>query len=431
MAEARSQHRDFTGTAHLAAVHGVLPSAPDWVMERRAAGLQRLELHGFPGSKDEDWLYTSARPILKVPYTPALGANTAIFGRTFLDPTAPRFVLVDGQVVEGLGRLADGRITAVGLKQAFARGERLEPFLGAAVGDDTIGFDALNTAFLIDGTYVDVPDGCVLDQPLHIVHVHTGDNRLATVRNVVRVGRNAEVTIVEHYLGHGEGLTSAVTEILTGENARVRHAKVQEEHPSAFHVGTIAARLARDARLDSFTYTTGAALSRTDLRVGLDGPGAGCTLDGLYMLRDQQHADLHTEIDHTAPHTTSRELYKGILDDRARGVFTGAITVRPDAQHIDSAQRNNNLLLGERAVANSRPILEIFADDVKCAHGATVGRIDPDARFYLRQRGLDMEQARALLTWAFAGEALASAPEGAVRTALESRVRRWLKMEDR
>lgn len=429
MVEAR--HRDFTGTAHLAAAQGVLPSAPDWVLERRAAGLQRLELHGFPGPKDEDWLYTRARPILSVRYTPAVGAHTAIFGRTFLDPAAPRFVLVDGQVVEGMGRVADGRITAMSLKAALARGERLEPFLGAAVGDDAIGFDALNTAFLLDGTFVDVPDGTVLDQPLHIVHVHTGEDRLATVRNVLRVGRGAQITVVEQYLGHGAGLTSAVTEILTGEDAHVRHIKVQEEHASAFHVGTIAARLARDAQLRSLCYATGGAISRTDVRVALEGPGAGCTLDGLYLFRGEQHGDHHTRVDHAAPHTTSRELYKGIVDDRAHGVFTGSVTVRPDAQHIDSSQRNHNLLLGARAVANSRPILEIHADDVKCAHGATVGRIDPDARFYLQQRGLDDAQAQALLTWAFAAEVLGAVSEGPLRSALDARVRRWLKMEDR
>jgi Fe-S cluster assembly protein SufD len=425
--------RDFTNVDRFVSAHEVLPKAAPWLVERRAAALQRLEQHGFPGSRDEDWKYTNARAILGVPYTPALGAHTSIFGR-FLDPSAPRLVFVDGQLVDAASRLAGGRVVVSSLRQAAAKGTA-EALLGAALGDDPVGFDALNTAFTVDGLFLDVPDGVVVDEALHIVHLHTGDldedarRRMAVVRNVIRVGRGSELQLVEHYLGHGEGLTSAVTEIVAADGAQVSHLRIQDEHPTAFHVGTLAARLARDARLRSMSLTFGAAMSRTDIRVALEGPGAGCTLEGMWLLRGSQHADTHTHVDHVAPHTTSSELYKGIVDDTARGVFTGRVVVRRDAQQIDSVQKNHNLLLGERAVANTRPQLEIHADDVKCGHGATVGRIDPEAEFYLRQRGIGAAETRGLLIWAFANELLGHLPEGAVRSGLEQRVWKWLAGE--
>lgn len=427
MADALLRNRDYTGVQHWVAAHEVLPSAPDWLVERRAAALQRVEQFGFPGTKDEDWKYTRARPILRAPFPPALSARTSFFGRFFLDPAAPRFVLVDGQVVDGIARL--GKITVASLKQAVSKGLGVHRHLGGALGDELLGFDALNTAFLVDGTYFDVPDNEVVEEPIHIVHLHSGEGRMATVRNVVRVGRNAQVTLVEHFLGHGEGFTSAVTEVIAAENAQVRHIRLQEEHVQAFHVGTVAARLARDARFLSHQVNTGGALSRVDVKVALEGPAAHAQLSGLYLLRGEQHADHHLHLDHLAPHTTSKQLFKGIVDDTAHGVFTGKVVVRPHAQHIDSDQRNNNLLLSDRAIANTRPQLEIHADDVKCAHGATVGRLDPDSLFYLRQRGLSEAQTRRLLTWAFANEVLTDLPEDATREALHARVTRWLGMD--
>lgn len=427
MADPALRHRDHTGTDHYVAAHEVLPPAPDWVLAARDRALGRLREHGFPGSKDEDWKYTSAKPILKVPFTPALGARTAIFGR-FLDPAAPRLVLVDGQVQDAGFSMA-GRASITSLRQAMGSDSTLEGLLGTALGDEPLGFEALNTAFLVDGVSIDVPDGVRLEKPIHLVHTHTGGQRMATLRHLIRVGRGAAVTVVEHFLGHGEGLTSAITEIVAGDGAQVRHIRLQEEHQAAFHVATLAARVGRDASLTSHALTLGGRLSRFDVRVRLEAPGASCDLRGLYLLKGEQHADHHTHVDHAAPRTTSRELYKGIVDGQAHGVFTGRVVVRPDAQHIDAVQDNHNLLLGDRAVVNSRPQLEIHADDVKCAHGATIGRMDPEARFYLQQRGLDAAESQALLTWAFANEIVAALPEGPMRQSIDKRVWRWLGKE--
>ena len=337
-------------------------------------------------------------------------------------------MFVDGRFSGELSRLKD-LPDGVVLRPLSAKKD--DPVLAEKVGavlGDASGFDALNAAFLTDGALVEIAPKADVAEPIHLVHLSTGGTRLDAVRVVVRAGRSSRATVVEHWLGSGPALTTAVTELELEDNAEIRHLRVQDEDPEAGqHVGTVVSRQARDSRLHSWVITLGAKLSRVDVRAELAGEGAEIAMHGLYLLKGAQHADHHTHVDHAVPHTHSHEHYKGILDDKSRGVFTGRVLVRKDAQKIDSSQTNNNLVLSEGAVANSRPQLEIFADDVKCAHGATIGRLEPEAMFYLQARGLSADESRRLLTFAFANEVLARLPEGPVREALEARVRSWLE----
>lgn len=398
----------------LASWEGRAPAEPglEGVHERGRALLERT---GLPDRRNEDWKYTNAARLAEGPWRArAPGTVDEMPDRALVGPS--NVLLVDGRVDEGLTLDAPG----VGFHALDA--DSVGSVLGASGG-----FDAVNEAFLGGGLRVTVADGVRAPIPLHIVHVATGGDRIAAARLVVELGRGSRLQLVEHWLGLGPALTAAITEVRLGEGAELHHTRFQDDDPEAgHHVGTVAAELAADAKLHSLVVTLGAAMSRLDLRVRLAERGAEAHLDGLYLLRGRQHADHHLHVDHAAPHTTSRQHYKGILDGSARGVFTGRVVVRKDAQKIDSAQSNHNLLLSEDAVVNSRPQLEILADDVKCAHGVAIGRLDPEAAFYLRSRGLDEAATRSLLTSAYAHEVLARLPEGPLRTRLEARVAGWL-----
>ena len=259
-----------------------------------------------------------------------------------------------------------------------------------------------------DGAFVYIPKAKVLEEPIHLLFVSTarGKPTVSYPRNLIIVGYSSQATIVESYVGLENDLyfTNVVTEIVGGENALIAHYKLQWESKEAFHIATVEAHLDRSSNFSSHSIDLGGALVRNDVNAVLDGEGIDCTLDGLYIVTGQQHVDNHTRIDHVKPHCISRELYKGVLDGKARGVFNGKIYVHKLAQKTDAKQTNKNLLLSEDAVIDTKPQLEIFADDVKCTHGSTVGQLDQDAIFYLRSRGLGREAARGLLTYAFAGE---------------------------
>lgn len=395
---------------------------PDSGLKRtREKGLERLQERGFPAGRDEDWKYTNARLLLATPFVVAPKNPDAVIPSRALGGEGLRWVFVDGHARPDLSssEAVEG-LTVTRLSDAGAGDD-----LDSVVGEDARGFDALNSALVSDGLRIDVAANVQVAQVLHIIHLQTSVG-LAPLRVWIHLGRHAECTVVEHWLGEGGvALTSAVTEIRLQEGARLRHLRVQDESLEAFHVGTVAARLSRDSDLHQLSVAFGGRISRVDVRADLDGPGASVRCDGVYLGRGQQHMDHHTVVRHHAPHTNSNELYKGVLDDKARGVFTGRVVVDKDAQQIASAQSNNNLLLSDDAVANSRPQLEIFADDVQCSHGATIGRLDPDALFYLRARGLDPVQARSLLTVAFAREVLEGWTEGVNRTALVERISAW------
>jgi Fe-S cluster assembly protein SufD len=300
------------------------------------------------------------------------------------------------------------------------------PLLDRSPAGEDRCFVALNAALQRDGAVVSLPDGVVIEKPIHLVFVTTGAaaDRTFHLRNLVSLGAGAQVVLVVHYLSlTGDSyLTNAVTDIAIGANAHLELVTVERESGAALHLATVTARLAADARLRSHLFSLGAALARNEVDVALADRGAACDLFGLYTAAGKQHVDNQSKIDHVAPHCTSRQLYKGVLGGRARGVFNGTVIVRPNAQKSDANQRNTNLLLNDGAEMNTRPNLEIYANDVKCAHGSTVGRLDEDALFYLRSRGIDRRDARKMLARAFAQELITELPTEALREEVSRRI---------
>jgi len=408
---------------------------PSWLRARREAAFARFEAVGFPTTRQEEWRFTNVAPLLRVPFQPAMAPPQRLFLEEWLAPYrewgAHHLIFVNGHFV-GERPADDRRPTplARGIR-ALLREEPdlVEPYLVRAEADTPNAFAALNAAFLTDGAFVRIPRGVVLETPIHLLFLSFDDGtpRVAHPRNVILAEVNSQATIIESYvsLGDGRHFTNAVTEIWAEENAIVHHYKVQRESHAAFHIANVRIAEGRAATVFDFSIALGAALARTDIVAVLKGEGAECTLNGFYWARDQQLVDHHTVIEHVAPHGTSREFYKGILDDAARGVFDGTIIVRPGAQKTDARQVNKNLLLSTDALVNTNPRLQILADDVKCSHGATIGHLDEDALFYCRSRGLDAEAARELLTYAFASDILNTIAFGPLRRS----VGEWVLME--
>ena len=311
---------------------------------------------------------------------------------TFGQLDADRLVFVDGHFNAGLSQTADqpSGVTVTHLASGLAG---LERELGALSGGDDDPFVALNDAFFTDGAVIQIADGQRLAKPVHLLFVTTAseDGEAAHIRNWIVAGANTQGTIIESHLSLGQAatVTNVVTESRIGDGANIEHIKFQDQSNRAFHLASLHSELGRDAQYAFHSIALGARLSRNNLRMRLARPGIECVLNGLYMLRGQQLADHHMIVEHAAPHCDSHEYFNGILDDQSRGVFHGRILVQPGAQKTDAKQTNKNLLLSDDATANTKPQLEIYADDVKCTHGATVGEMDDDAIFYLQTRGLD------------------------------------------
>jgi Fe-S cluster assembly protein SufD len=284
-------------------------------------------------------------------------------------------------------------------------------------------FTALNSMFVNDGAVVRIAKEFEVERPIHVLFVSDAlaAKTQTNPRTLIVAERHSKATVIESYVSTGEAsyFTNAVTEVVLEDGANLSHLKIQRESPRAFHVGTIEAEQKRDSHYQSFSFSTGASLTRTNVYTTLNGEGAGATLNGLYMLDGEQHCDHQTRIEHAQPNCFSRELYKGVLDGASHGVFNGKVYVDPIAQKTDGKQTNNVLLLSERAQVDTKPQLEIFADDVKCTHGATVGRIDQTALFYMKSRGINNDLARRLLTYAFAAEVLETIDVERVRQDLE------------
>jgi Fe-S cluster assembly protein SufD len=351
----------------------------------------------------------------------------------YLFAGAARVVVVDGYFVPALSRL-DGLPKGTvlgGLAAALADApERLEEHLGRHARFDAHPFVALNTALFADGVFLGLPPRAVVEAPIHLVFYSTappgtgGDGappRASFPRALIVAGEASQATVVETYAGDAGGVywTCPVTEVVVGPGAVLDHCKVQHESRAAFHLATLQVRQERASTFFSHAVSAGGALTRNDVNGVLAGEGGHCTLNGLYLAAGRQHVDNHMRMDHVAPHCTSYELYKGILDDRSRAVFNGLIHVHPGAQKTDAKQSNRNLLLSSGAIANSNPQLEIFADDVRCTHGSTVGQLDEDAVFYLRSRGIGEAAATSLLTYAFASDIVARIKVEPVRRDLE------------
>jgi Fe-S cluster assembly protein SufD len=390
-------------------------TAAEWLRKLRSEGMQAFAEMGFPTTRMEDWKYCNVAPIAGVRFQPAAcelndELRKQVKKISFAGADGTRLVFVNGHYVEELSavrKLPNGA-TVTNLAKALKQEGPVTAHLGRYAGHKAHPFVALNTAFMEDGAYIEIPKGVVLENPIEILYVSTGGEEpwVAHPRNLVIAAQGSQLALVETYVGLGEGVyfNNAVTEIVAEDNAHVDYVKLQSESETAFHVATVLAYAARNAAAVTNSIQFGARLGREEVTTILDGEGAEGYLYGLYVTDGQQLIDNHTAIDHAQPHCSSREFYRGILDGKSTGVFNGKILVRKDAQKTDSKQSDKNLLLSESATINTKPQLEIFADDVKCTHGATIGQIDPEAIFYLRSRGIGLEEARNLLIVAFAGE---------------------------
>ena len=413
------------------------PDSPGWLNDLRAAAWERFDASGFPTARrgNEPWKYTNVRPIAQAQFSAAgsrrdgpvdllIGADGAPNAGHFLRNDWTRLVFLDGHPLVG-GQSRTPMVSTVG--RALETGADLDVLrdnLGGHVSIEEDAFVALNTAFLSDGAYVRVPDGCEEEVFLNIVHLRQSEDTVVYPRTLIIAGRNARLTVFESYVGADPAkssryFTNAVTEIAVGEGARVNHYRLLDESNAAYHVGTTRVTQARDSSYESGSFALGCALGRHDLSVLLDGTGAYCSLNGLYLTDNTEHMDNLISIDHAHPHGTSRLYYKGILDGRSRAVFGGTVLVREDAQKTDAQQTDKNLILSDRAEVDSKPSLLIYADDVKCGHGATAGHIDDDTLFYMRSRGLDPQTASRILIHAFASEIIDTVAHEPVREYLD------------
>jgi Fe-S cluster assembly protein SufD len=406
---------------------------PAWLKELRESAIASFGKLGFPTVRDENWKYTNIEPIVSTTFersgrnaknSRADGANE-IFALSFTEPAANRLVFINGAYSPELSSL-----------RGLPRGARVESLADALGSGDVVlrdhlsryvryrehSFAALNTAFVEDGALVIVPKREVIEEPIYLVFVSLGEDRpvVSHPRNLILVGEGSHARIVESHLGIGRVayFANAVTELVGGEAAAIEHYLLQREADAGFHIGMLEAHLSRQCTFVGHCITLGGSLVRNNAHVVLNGEGAECGLNGLYLLDGKQHIDNHTEIEHCMPRAKSLELYKGILRGKARAVFDGKILVHKDAQKSDARQTNKNLLLSEDAVINTKPQLEIYADDVKCSHGSTVGQLDRDALFYLRSRGIDFEAAQSLLSYAFASDVIGGVKIASLRDQL-------------
>ncbi len=393
---------------------------PAWLRDLGDQAWSRFTHLGFPTARrgNEKWKYTNVAPIAKAVfgYSWDLNPDGAIAAAD-LRQIAPwqgewvSLVFLDGRFSRTLSTAPEsaGSVRVTSLAEAIrSDGRALEHHLGQHACFEEDGLTALNTACLRDGAFVQVPDGWGPGPTVNLVFVTTerAQPRVCHPRTLIVAGRNAAVTLVESYVGRPgtDYFTNAVTEIVLGDGADVEHYRLLLESPGAFHVGTSRVYQGRDSTFTSACFAMGTALARNDFQVLLDAPGSSCFLNGLYLTSSGQHIDNLINIDHAQPHTTSRLNYKGILDGRSKAVFGGQVLVRKDAQKSDAQQTDRNLLLSEHAEVDSKPSLLIYADDVKCSHGATAGHMDENTLFYLRSRGLDLEIASRMLIHAFARE---------------------------
>jgi Fe-S cluster assembly protein SufD len=393
-------------------------NGPATVLALRERALTRFAELGFPTPALEDWKYTNVGPLAGQAFRLASDdipgdAESLVAGARL--GVGSELVFVNGRYAAGLsspGPLPKGALVGSLADGLRTHPELIEPHLGryATFDQSHQSLTALNTAFIRDGAFIYVPVGIALDAPVQCLVVSAGsDGGIVThPRTLIVAGEGSRVTVIEHYVGHGAYWTNAVTEAIIEAGASVVYHTLQREAEQASHLGVVAVEQAADSTFRSHAVSLGAGLARTDIATRLDGPGAACTFDGLYLARGTQHVDHHTTIDHRQPRGTSRELYKGILDGRATGVFNGKVFVRPHAQQSDAQQMNKNLLLSDDAQIDTKPQLEILADDVKCSHGATIGQLDDEAVFYLRTRGIDAAAARIMLVFAFANEVIST-----------------------
>ena len=427
--------------SYQAAFRSVRESSPTvaWLELVRSSAMDRFEQLGFPSVREEDWKYTNLATLAKEEFVPV--ASSASEAReiepfTYPETAEAHLVVVDGFLREDLStKTGLGDVVAVDLFSAAqdARYNKLvRKYLARNAGYHNNGLTALNTAFLQSGVFLWIPKNVKLERPLQITFLADAENGASFPRLLVVAEENSSATVIESFTSSNGGkyFTNAIAEIVLKDGAQLEHYRVQRESNDAYHVSTTSAELGRASRYDTTSINMGGLLSRHDISVVLDHEGAETAVDGLYFVGSGQHSDTHSVIDHKQPHCTSHQLYKGILDGNGRAVFNGKVFVREGAQKTDALQTNKNLLLSEKARVDTKPQLEIYADDVKCAHGAAVGQIDPEELFYLEARGIGPELGRSLLTYGFAEEVIGKIKIDSIRSQLDQIVLRQLVSTD-
>ncbi len=409
------------------------PAAP-WLELVRGSAMDRFEQLGFPSVRDEEWKYTNLATLAKESFEPVTSADHVDDVSRFAYPETDgaQLVVVNGFLREDLSVTNGlGDVVATDLFSAVADARYnkvIRKYLARNAGYHNNGLTALNTAFIQSGVFVYVPKNVKLEKPLQITFIGGTANSASFPRVLVVAEENSSATLIENFVSNDEKLyfTNAIAEIVLKDGAHLEHYRLQRESKKAFHVSTTSAELGRASRYDTTSINLGAQLSRHDILVVMDHEGAETSVDGLYMVDSDQHTDTHSVIDHKQPYCNSHQLYKGILDGNGRAVFNGKIFVREGAQKTDAMQTNKNLLLSDKARVDTKPQLEIYADDVKCAHGAAVGQIDPEELFYLEARGIGPELGRSLLTYGFAEEVIAKIKLESIRTELDQTVLKQL-----
>jgi len=414
---------------------------PSWLFPLRKAGIARFAELGFPTLEHEDWRFTNVAPIAKLPFKPVFeaagehGLSRESLGQfPFTKLPGARLVFVNGHYSAALSHVpapADG-IKIGSLAAALVTDSALiEKHLGRHLRTEDNAFAALNNAFFQDGGFVYVPAGQSAGAPVQFLFVNTSAEAGRTIhpRNLIIVERGAQLTVLESYVSTTDGatLTNAVTEFALADGATVEHCKFQDESREAYHIATLPSHLGRAVTFSSHSIVTGAKLSRNNLRTTLNGEGIECVLNGVYITNHDQLSDHYMVVDHAKPRCASHEYFNGILAGKSKGIFHGRILVRPDAQKTDAKQTNKNLLLSDDASADSKPQLEIYADDVKCTHGATIGQLNDESIYYLRSRGIGLENARRMLIHAFAGEIVDRVRHDALREELDALI--WDRLE--
>ncbi|MFZ0630814.1 MAG: Fe-S cluster assembly protein SufD [Acidobacteriaceae bacterium] len=408
-----------------------------WLKRLREDAFARFCEAGFPTTKDEDWRFTNVAAIARTIFQPADAANLT---KKQLEPfrlqgaTAARLVFVNGRHAPELSEVGDlpKGVTVASLREQIAsHPETLEKHLGRYADTQRDAFVALNTAFVADGAYVHVPRGVVVNAPITLLYLSTQENAPAVThpRNLIVAEDESQVAVIEDYVsvgGESVAFSNAVTELIAGESTVAQHYLIEREHLKAFNVSTLRIQQGRSANVASHSLLLGGGLVRNNVHPVLAGEGGECLINGLFLGTGRQHLDNFMHVEHASPHCGSRQYYNGILDGQAHGVFHGRIVVHKAAQKTDAKQTNRNLLLSDDAQIDTKPQLEIYADDVKCTHGATIGQIEENALFYLRSRGLSEAEARKLLLLAFAEECVERMHSTAAREHIEGLIRQHL-----
>jgi len=403
-------------------------NTPSWLNEIRNKNQKRLDSVGFPNTKNEEWKYTNIKSILSKSYEFQAEANPKSMDKLkkYLDENSVNLVFINGKFTSEYSflNIDSPGITISTLENIFnSKPELIKDLLEKQTLDSSTSFVALNNVLVSDGNFIHLGANTIYDKLIHIIHVKDtqGKHILTSPRTVIKLEKSSEATVLESHLSFSDDdtyFTNALTDIYLGENATLHYCKAQAESMKAYHIGTTRVWQERNSNFDGFSLMTGGAITRNDLDIILGGEGCHCTLNGLYSVNHDQHVDNHTSVDHQFPNCTSNQLYKGILNGASRGVFNGKIFVKKIAQQTNSYQLNKNLLLGKDARIDTKPQLEIFADDVKCTHGATISQLNEDEIFYLRSRCIPKKKAISLLSHGFVDDIINTIPNKAIRSLL-------------